>query len=211
MKRYARSDEGLPLTSSNYLYDESISTTAWDSDMIFACLCDSSWTVGLDSGETQLAEYFGPSCSNRRCPSGDDPRTTSAMDPIGTYTASWSATTLTVSAVTTGAITVGQRISATGITSGTFVSAFLTGTGGVGTYTLSASQSSNSGTVNGLFHYTETDCEGVIPTGGVVPGAAGNLCHVDCSNRGHCDYATGTCRCFSSYFGSNCGTFSQTT
>jgi len=63
-------------------------------------LCDSSWTVGLDSGETQEPEWFGPDCSLSKklfvhsiefivpfsinififfyqghCPSSDNPRT----------------------------------------------------------------------------------------------------------------------------------------
>ena len=43
--------------------------------MIHGCICDSSWTVGLNSGEKQVGEWFGPDCSLRRCPSGDDPMT----------------------------------------------------------------------------------------------------------------------------------------
>lgn len=30
-----------------------------------ACVCDSAWSVGLRSGQTQLAEYFGPGCEFR--------------------------------------------------------------------------------------------------------------------------------------------------
>ena len=128
--------------------------------MIFACLCDSSWSVGLGSGETQEGEYFGADCRLRHCPSGDDPKTSSSMNPIGTYTASWTGTTLTITRVTSGTIKVGQRISGTGINSGTYITAFNTGSGGIGTYTLSSSHSSSSGTISGLVHYTETDCEG---------------------------------------------------
>lgn len=36
-------------------------------------------------------------------------------------------------------------------------------------------------------------------------GAKGNLCHVDCANRGICDYKTGKCKCFANYYGENCG------
>ena len=43
--------------------------------MIYGCLCDSSWEVGLGNGQRQQSEWFGPDCSLRRCPGADDPRT----------------------------------------------------------------------------------------------------------------------------------------
>ena len=39
---------------------------------------------------------------------------------------------------------------------------------------------------------------------GVVT-ANGNKCHVDCSNRGVCDYVLGKCTCQDGYYGDNCG------
>jgi hypothetical protein len=33
--------------------------------------------VGLNRGETQVAEYFGGNCGYRHCPTGNDPRTPS--------------------------------------------------------------------------------------------------------------------------------------
>jgi hypothetical protein len=54
--------------------------------------------------------------------------------------ASNAGTILTVTAVTTGALYVGAVISGTGVTAGTTVTALGTGTGGTGTYTVSASQ-----------------------------------------------------------------------
>lgn len=54
----------------------------------------------------------------------------------------------------------------------------------------------------------ETDCTGKLAPGGVGTGQTGNKCHVDCSNRGKCDYVTGTCACFSGFYGSNCGSLS---
>jgi hypothetical protein len=47
----------------------------WDEEKIFGCVCDSTWTVGLGSGQTQMPEYYGPDCSLMRCPSNDDPLT----------------------------------------------------------------------------------------------------------------------------------------
>lgn len=56
-------------------------------------------------------------------------------------------TTLTVSAVTSGTLAVGQTISGTGVTAGTTITALGTGTGGTGTYTVSVSQTAASATI----------------------------------------------------------------
>ncbi len=55
-----------------------------------------------------------------------------------------SGTTLSVTAIATGALSVGDVIGGTGVTAGTYVSAILTGTGGIGTYTVSATQTVTS-------------------------------------------------------------------
>jgi len=94
-------------------------------------LCDSSWPVGIKNGERQLSEYFGPDCSLKHCPSGDDPFT--AAD--------------------------------------------------------------------------ETVCQGENQLNDVTStnfGEYGNICHIDCSNRGICDYTKGTCSCFSGSWGDAC-------
>jgi len=62
-------------------------------------------------------------------------------------TGSISTTTLTVSAVTSGALSVGVVLSGTGVTVGTTITALGTGTGGVGTYTVSVSQTVSSRTI----------------------------------------------------------------
>lgn len=65
------------------------------------------------------------------------------------FTGAISGTTLTVSAIASGAIQLGQTISGTGVTAGTTITAFGTGSGGVGTYTVSASQTVTSETLTG--------------------------------------------------------------
>ena len=62
-------------------------------------------------------------------------------------TGSISSTTLTVSAVTSGTLAVGQIITGTNVTSGTRITALGTGTGGTGTYTVSQSQTVASTTI----------------------------------------------------------------
>jgi len=65
-------------------------------------------------------------------------------------TGSISTTTLTVATVTSGTLYVGQTIQGTGVTALTIITALGTGSGGVGTYTVSASQTVSSTTLYGL-------------------------------------------------------------
>lgn len=62
-------------------------------------------------------------------------------------TGSISGTTLTVTAVGSGILEVGQLLTGTGVTAGTTITALGTGTGGTGTYTVSASQTVASTTI----------------------------------------------------------------
>jgi hypothetical protein len=64
------------------------------------------------------------------------------------FTGSTSGTTLTVSAVAGGTLRVGQVVSGSGVAGGTTINALGTGTGGVGTYTLSSSATIASETMN---------------------------------------------------------------
>ena len=63
------------------------------------------------------------------------------------FTASISGTTMTVTAVASGALSVGQVFTGTGVTAGTSITAFVSGTGNTGTYTVSASQTVASTTM----------------------------------------------------------------
>ena len=65
----------------------------------------------------------------------------------GVVTGSISGNTLTVTGVTSGYLQVGQVISGTGISAGTLITGFGTGTGGNGTYFVSIQQTVNSTTV----------------------------------------------------------------
>jgi len=56
------------------------------------------------------------------------------------FTGSISGTTMTVTAVSSGTLGVGQIVTGTGVTSGTTITALGTGTGGTGTYTVNDSQ-----------------------------------------------------------------------
>jgi hypothetical protein len=64
------------------------------------------------------------------------------------FTGSIATTTLTVTAMLSGdSLVVGQYIDGSGVTNGTYITAFGTGSGGTGTYTVSASQTAASTTM----------------------------------------------------------------
>ena len=71
------------------------------------------------------------------------------------FTGSISGSTLTVTAITAGAITMGMTLSGTGITAGTTIVAFKTGAGGnvneAGTYTVSIPQTASSTTITAYY------------------------------------------------------------
>ena len=56
-------------------------------------------------------------------------------------------TILTVTSVTGGVVRIGQTVTGTGVTAGTIITSFGTGTGGTGTYNVNTSQSVTSGTL----------------------------------------------------------------
>jgi len=70
------------------------------------------------------------------------------------FTGSIAATTLTVTAVTTGTLYVGAVITGTGVAVGTTITALGTGTGGVGDYTVSPSQSVSSTNITSVTSVT---------------------------------------------------------
>lgn len=67
------------------------------------------------------------------------------------FTGSISGTTLTVSNITEGALTLGQYIGGSGVASGTQITAFGTGAGQTGTYTLNTSQTVASEAMTGYY------------------------------------------------------------
>lgn len=72
-------------------------------------------------------------------------RTNVSADADASFIGAIAGTTLTVTEVLIGAIEVGATLFGTGVTSGTTIAALGSGTGGTGTYTVSASQAVASG------------------------------------------------------------------
>lgn len=87
-----------------------------------------------------------------------------STNPTAQFTASISGTTMTVTAVTSGTIEVGQYLYGTaGLQENTYITALGTGAGGTGTYTVSSSQTVGSTTIYSVsgfinrIRFTDTD------------------------------------------------------
>jgi hypothetical protein len=98
-----------------------------------------------------------------------------------------SGTTLTIANVTSGTLYIGATIAGTGVTSGTRITDFLTGSGGIGTYTVDTSQTVIAGTaiadepIVGMIRYNSTNSafegyggSGWAGIGGGATGAGGD-------------------------------------
>jgi hypothetical protein len=114
----------------------------------------STLTEGRHAGEFIVSE--GPGCISRDAITVAVGEALVAGQVLGkitraangaVVTGSIAATTLTVTAVTSGLLSVGQTISGSGITAGTKITALGTGKGGTGTYTVDTSQTAASTTV----------------------------------------------------------------
>jgi parallel beta-helix repeat protein len=75
-------------------------------------------------------------------------RAVETFSPGPSFTGSIAGNTLTVTAVASGVLAVGQVLYGSGITAGTTITALGTGTGGTGTYTVSALQTVSSESIN---------------------------------------------------------------
>jgi hypothetical protein len=96
------------------------------------------------------------------------------IEDSAVFTASIIDTTLDVTAVTSGVISVGQRVYGTGITSATFITALGTATGGIGTYTINNSQTVSSMTMDsGADNLSLNDTVTLVFSSGRRSGAGG--------------------------------------
>lgn len=95
---------------------------------------------GVVTGTTIVAQLTGTA-------GGVGTYTVDIPQSVASTTITMAAGTLTVSAVTSGTLGVGQVLSGSGVTSGTKITALLTGTGGTGTYIVTPTQSAGSTTI----------------------------------------------------------------
>lgn len=84
------------------------------------------------------------------------------------FTAAITGTTLTVASVASGTLYLGQTVQGAGVTANTMITAFGTGTGGAGTYTVSTSQTVASITMYALNFTQIPSTDGAFSGGNVV-------------------------------------------
>jgi hypothetical protein len=77
-------------------------------------------------------------------------------------------TTLDVTSVASGTLQIGQTLEGANVTDGTIITAFGTGTGGTGTYTVSPSQTAASATIYALNWTVLPNTDGAFEGGGTV-------------------------------------------
>jgi hypothetical protein len=103
--------------------------------------------------------------------------TINSTSPPAVFTGGILGNTLTVFAISSGTLQIGQTIEGAGVTDGTIITDFVTGSGGVGTYTISASQTAPSGAavftgqIAGTVLSVTATTSGTITNGDYVYGA----------------------------------------
>lgn len=100
----------------------------------------------------------------------------SVSQTVASTTITGSVGTMTVSAVASGTLALGQVLSGTGVTAGTFIAGLGTGTGGTGTYFVSPGQSASSTTINaGPLACTYDSVSSAFVITGGTPGTVGTI------------------------------------
>jgi hypothetical protein len=84
------------------------------------------------------------------------------------FTGDITGTTLDVTSVASGTLQIGQTLEGANVTDGTIITAFGTGSGGTGTYTVSPSQTAASATIYALNWTTLPSTDGAFEGGGTV-------------------------------------------
>jgi hypothetical protein len=97
----------------------------------------------------------------------------SAAAPAASFTASIAGTVMTVSAVASGTLAVGQQVTSTAVANGTYIASLGTGSGGTGTYNVGVSQTVASGAMIAIAANLDSVAVGVahvpvLDAGGIV-------------------------------------------
>jgi len=186
---FGNGDGSTTFNLPNYVermpFGASLTTTASVTGTIGALVAASiAGTTMTVSGVTRGTLAVGDSITGTGVPSGSVITAFgTGSGGVGTYsvslggatvTGSIAGTTLTVTSVSSGTLAVGQTISGTGVTAGTTIlSLGVDTTGGVGTYTVSASQTVASTTITAVVASTSITATGTTLT--VTAVASGTL------------------------------------
>jgi hypothetical protein len=139
----SHTDNTLVIDASNYgSWGNSSSTTAASSMRLWS---ETNYGQDLIINPRGLGLYYWSNGT------GTTPALTTRATLLGTFvgTGSIATFTLTITAVSYGALYVGMLLTGTGVSASTYITAFVTGTGGIGTYTVGVSQTASSTTITG--------------------------------------------------------------
>jgi hypothetical protein len=141
---------------------------------------NTTWRPDADYAQNDYVIYAtATTVSIKRAVTANGPASVGAKDPgtttgywadvgaAGTNRTSWtdsavvtgsiSGTTMTVTAVASGVLAIGQAVTGTAVTAGTTITGFASGSGGTGTYTVSPSQTVSSTTLAASTNYSQYD------------------------------------------------------
>ena len=182
---YSGRVETLPCSLRQYIFDDINQDQAYQ---IFAGANEGYnevwwYYVSNSSGSTQIDKYVIYNYLDKVWYYGNLSRSfwlgtgiqqypiAAAYTPSAAFTGSISGTTLTVSNLSSGAITVNASLVGSGILSGTVITSFITGTGGGGTYTVNYNQTvaSESMTITGGVGQLLNHEVGVDDVSGLTP------------------------------------------
>lgn len=148
----------FPAATGTVLLDPNTAFTGTSTFETISATKDISGRTLNASGSITVGSYlYGSGTGQFKIPEGTTAQRAGSFTGIGSITA----TTLSLSSVSAGTAYVGATITGTGVTAGTRITAFVTGTGGAGTYTVSASQTVASTTITdqavaGMMRYNST-------------------------------------------------------
>lgn len=131
----------FPAATGTVLLDPNTAFTGTTTFQTISATGDISGRTINASGSMTVGSYlYGSGTGQFKIPAGTTAERAGAFNGNGSI----SGTTLSISSVSTGSLYVGATISGSGVTAGTRVTAFLAGTGGAGTYTVTPSQNVSS-------------------------------------------------------------------